>query len=78
MTYRISATTLEAYRLFLSEDWMDYDRLPPPPRGGGGGSEAPPGRAALRCMKSSKPYKPNGRLGSAALKPNACHMVLVA
>ena len=27
MTYRISATTLEAYRLFLSEDWMDYDRL---------------------------------------------------
>ena len=27
MTYRISATTLEAYRLFLTEDWMDYDRL---------------------------------------------------
>ena len=24
---RISATTLEAYRLFLTEDWMDYDRL---------------------------------------------------
>ena len=27
MTYRISATTLESYRLFLTEDWMDYDRL---------------------------------------------------
>lgn len=27
MTYRISATTLEAYRLYLTTEWMDFDRL---------------------------------------------------